>query len=236
MAIPRFAAIRAHIEGQIQQGQLRPGDRVPSENELCQRFAVSRMTARRALQELTEAGLVIRTPGLGSFVAEQRPVAAMMEVRNIADEVASHRARVLSLGQIEADAQQAWLLNMVPGQDLYRSVIVHYDGDTPIQWEDRLVNPAMAPDYLVQDFSEQTPNAYLSRCAPLTEASHKVEATLVDSDIAQALAIAPGAPCLQISRRTWSTQGVVSIATLIHPGDRYCLGGHFHIQAQEPRQ
>lgn len=230
MATPRFETIKAHIETQINQGDLRPGDRVPSENQLCEQFDVSRMTARRALQALTDDGLLIRTPGLGSFVAEQRPVASMMEVRNIADEVQQrghrYRAEILQMDNCPADEQQAWLLNVKPGTELFHSLIVHYEDDIPLQWEDRLVNPSMAPEYLQQDFSQRTPNAYLSQVAPLTEASHKIEAVLVEAQIASALDIDLMSPCLQISRRTWSAKGVVSLATLIHPGDRYCLGGH----------
>ncbi len=230
MAIPRFETIKTHIETRINQGDLRPGDRVPSENQLCEQFEVSRMTARRALQALTDDGLLVRTPGLGSFVAEQRPIASMMEVRNIADEVQQrghrYRAEILRMEKCRADEQQAWLLNVSPNSELFHSLIVHYEDDTPLQWEDRLVNPAMAPEYLQQDYSQCTPNAYLSRVAPLTEASHKIEAVVVDTRIAAALGIDLMAPCLQVSRRTWSAKGVVSLATLIHPGDRYCLGGH----------
>lgn len=230
MTTPRFAQIKSHLEQEIHSGAFVPGDRVPSENELCQQFDVSRMTARRALQELTEEGMLIRTPGLGSFVAEHRPISSTLEIRNIADEVMQrghrYRADIRTVAKISANKQQAWLLNVEENATLFHSIIVHYEDDTPIQWEDRLVNPAMAPDYLEQDFSQITPNAYLSKVAPLTEASHKIEASLVNPGIVDALKIESSEPCLQISRRTWSAKGVVSLATLIHPGSRFCLGGH----------
>ncbi|MGB1239904.1 MAG: histidine utilization repressor [Pseudomonadales bacterium] len=233
MSTPRFMTIKEHIAQLINRGELTPGDRVPSENELCQQFSVSRMTARRALEVLNDEGLLVRTPGLGSFVAEHRPVSTMLEIRNIADEVHerghSYRAEVIQLEETQADAQSAWLLDVPPGTKLFHSIIVHYENDLPLQWEDRLVNPAMAPDYLAQDFSHSTPNAYLSKAAPLTEASHKIEATLVNENIAQALHMECDKPCLQISRRTWSGAGVVSIATLIHPAARYCLGDHWRL-------
>src|ERR687892_892126 len=50
-----------------------PGDHLPSEADLCERFSVSRMTVRQALQELTNDGLVERRRGQGTFVAH-RPV------------------------------------------------------------------------------------------------------------------------------------------------------------------
>ncbi|EPJ45729.1 MAG: histidine utilization repressor [Osedax symbiont Rs2] len=233
MSTPRFITIKKFIEDKIDNGQLSPGDRVPSENELCQQFSVSRMTARRALQTLNDDGLLIRTPGIGSFVAEHRPVSTMLEIRNIADEVHSrghsYKAKIIIMDEVSASEQQAQMLNVDIDSPLFHSVIVHLEDNIPVQWEDRLVNPAMAAEYLQQNFSKVTPNAYLSKVAPLTEASHKIEATLVSAAIAAELQIDNHSPCLQISRRTWSAAGVVSIATLIHPGNRYCLGGHWKL-------
>lgn len=44
-------------------------------------------------------------------------------------------------------------------------MVVHFENDLPIQVEDRYVNPAVAADYMAQDFGSQTPNAYLTRVA-----------------------------------------------------------------------
>jgi GntR family histidine utilization transcriptional repressor len=82
------------------------------------------------------------------------------------------------------------------------------------------------PDYLQQDFSSHTPHEYLSAVAPLTEAKHTVEAIMANELLQQRLAIAATEPCLQILRRTWSRQGVVSFARLVHPGSKFKLGGH----------
>jgi len=71
-SLPKFAAIKEFIFSQIESGQWPEHSRVPSEHELCEQFAVSRMTARRALQELTEQGVLYRTQGVGSFVASAK--------------------------------------------------------------------------------------------------------------------------------------------------------------------
>lgn len=65
---PRYVQIEQSLRGDI--AELRPGDRLPSEAELCKRFGVSRMTARGAVQRLEEQGLVYRVRGAGTFVAD----------------------------------------------------------------------------------------------------------------------------------------------------------------------
>ncbi|WP_323846433.1 histidine utilization repressor [Microbulbifer magnicolonia] len=225
---PRYAAIKRHIRQQIESGLWPVHFRVPSENDLAREFQVSRMTARRALTELTDEGVLMRSQGLGTFVAEPVPAGSLLEVRNIADEISarghSYSNRILLLQECEAAADVARALGMPEGARVFHSIIVHCDNQLPVQWEERFTNPALAPEYLQQDFSATTPNAYLSRVAPLTEADTTVEAIAAKPAIAAALAIETNSACLQIWRRTKSSVGTVSFARLVHPGNRYRLG------------
>lgn len=228
----QFALIKDFIIDQIEQGEWTCGDQVPSENQLADQFFVSRMTARRALTELVQIGILERSQGVGTFVSDLRPMGSMLEVNNIADEVAmrsqQYSCDVLTLESVSAKKMQAALLSLPEGNPVFHSVIVHKENGVPIQLEERYVNPCLAPGYDRQDFSKATPNSFLRDVAPLTEADHVVEAVNVNARIAALLAVAKNEPCLKITRRTFSKQGIVSLAYLIHPGSRYRLGGHLN--------
>ena len=226
----KFTVIKQHICDNIESGHWQQHSKVPSENELAVEFNVSRMTARRALQELTEQGLLVRTQGAGTFVATFKSQSSLLEIRNIADEIAErshlHSAKQLILKAVKASEEVTILLNLKAEDEVFYSEVLHFENDEAIQLEQRYVNQKLVPNYLTQDFAQITPHEYLSSEAPLTEATHEVEAVLANKEICQLLNIESTTPCLQVKRRTWSSQGVVSLATLTSPGDKYRLGSH----------
>jgi GntR family histidine utilization transcriptional repressor len=230
----RFLQIKSALLEQIEQGQIKPGAKVSSENQLAETFGVSRMTARRALSELVTEGILARSQGVGTFVSDSRPMSSMLEIRSIDDEILQRGHRysnqVLSIETVLATEQQSAWLGVAVGSPVFHTKIVHLENDLAVQLEDRLVNPKWAPDYLQQNFSQITASHYLNEVAPLTQADHSVEAILPSQTLADILNIAASQPCLQISRRTYSAKGIVSYAFLYHPGNRYRIGGHldFH--------
>ncbi|MBO9490954.1 histidine utilization repressor [Endozoicomonas sp. G2_1] len=234
MAPAKFTQIKQFICDQIESGQWQQHSKVPSENELAERFNVSRMTARRALQELTEQGLLVRSQGAGTFVATFKSQSSMLEIKNIAVEIEGrghqHHAILLELSSRELDRELAIQLNLNPGDQVYYSEILHCENDQPLQLEQRYVNANVIPGYNKQNFKKITPHEYLSAQAPLTEATHEIEAILPSQTVADFLQISQQQACLQIKRRTWSNQGVVSFAILTAPGDKYRLGGHLTFQ------
>ncbi len=66
--LPKYRKVFDALQGEIQSGRLKAGDRLPSEAELERRFEASRITVGRAVRDLQLAGLVERRAGSGSFV------------------------------------------------------------------------------------------------------------------------------------------------------------------------
>ncbi|MGB5580356.1 MAG: histidine utilization repressor [Woeseia sp.] len=229
--MPRYRQLKQQIITRISDGELKPRDRVPSENDLVESFGVSRMTANRALRELNDEGYVERVAGVGTFVADLRSASHVLEVRNIADEIAHrghrHSAEVLRLSRQHARGAVARSLQIAPGSDVFHVLVVHCENEHAVQLEDRHVVADFAPGFLDQDFSATTPSAYLSAIAPLQEAEQVVRAAMPNEAVREHLEMPAGEPCLVVVRRTWAHGRPVSFGRLHHPGSRFELAGHY---------
>ncbi|MGW2152277.1 GntR family transcriptional regulator [Nonomuraea sp. NPDC001699] len=63
-----YMVVANHIAGKIERGELKPGQRLPSELDLAEQYGVARMTVRRAMKELRERGLIRSVHGKGTYV------------------------------------------------------------------------------------------------------------------------------------------------------------------------
>lgn len=229
--LPAYQAIKDYILARIDSGEWGEGSLITSENELARQFNVARMTVNRALRELTDAQVLTRTKGAGTYVAPPKYQSTLVEIRSIAEEIRArghqHSAVVLTLESIQATATLAVEMQLPVGSPVFHSCLLHLENEQPVQYEERWVNPALAPDYLAQDFTQITPNEYLVRVAPLQRVEYRIEATLPSAAICQDLAMARGEPALLLHRRTWSLGTIAAVANLWHPGNRYQFTGHF---------
>jgi len=228
---PRYQQLKDLIIQRISTGDLQPNDRVPSENELVEAQSVSRMTANRALRELNHEGYVKRIAGRGTFVSDFRSQSHVLEVQNIADEIATrgrtHSSQVLRQSHQRARGEIAKALHVDQGVGVFHLLLVHFENEVPIQIEDRHVLADFAPACLEQDFERVTPSAYLTSVAPLQEAEQVVRAQSPNAAVRERLQMDDDEPSLVVLRRTWSKGRPVTFARLHHPGSRYELAGHY---------
>lgn len=229
--LPAYEQVKAFIKGHISSGGWRPGDPVPSESALMEQFSISRMTVNRALRELMGEGLVTRVQGSGTFVAELHRISSTLTIRDIHEEVIErghvHTSRVLLAEAETASADLARTLGLPSGARVFHTILIHLENGIPIQYEDRYVNPAAAPNYLNTDFSQTTPTHHLLKEAPLTEASYSIEACLPSALETKHLDIKRGEACLAMMRRTVSGAHIASVVRLVYPGSRYSFAGKF---------
>ncbi len=229
--LPLYQKVKDFVVEQIRAGALAPGHRLPSEQELVRTLGVSRMTANRALRELFAQGVLTRVPGVGTFVAAPRVEGDFLEVRNIATEVrerGGHYSNNLhQLAKVKATTTVAEALNLPTGSAVFRSVIVHFENDIPIQLEDRYVNPTIVPDYMAVDFQRTTPNEYLSQIATISNVEQIIEAILPDRQTQKLLNLGENEPCLRLFRSTSSFGRHTTCVWLTYAGSQHRMVARF---------
>lgn len=239
-----YERVKTFIRQKSRSGEWKPGDRIPSENDLVKALGISRMTINRALRELSEVGELVRRAGVGTFVAEPRPQSTLMMIARIGDEIRARGHRyhwsVILKTEEKAPPDAAAALDVAPGSPLFHLVTVHYENGVPVQLENRYVNPASSPALLSESFEARTPSEYLLDTIPATEIEHTVDAVLPGAEakpmkIAKLLKIGKNEPCLLLTRRTWSGSTPVTFARLYYPASRYRLSCRFRPSAIQDR-
>ncbi|AYD03712.1 UTRA domain-containing protein [Neorhizobium sp. NCHU2750] len=223
--LPLYEQIKTHVLDRIADGTFRPGSKLPSDNQLASELGTSRLTANRALRELTASGVLKRVNGVGTFVAQPRASSTFVLVHNIADDIRrrgdslSIRTHKVELAKVTGEL--APHLGLSAGAPIFHSLIVYCANESPVQLEDRFVSPEFAPDFLAQDFGLKSTTDYLQSIALPTRIEHEIQAALPNASEARLLEVKSSDPCLVVSRRTWVGAAVTTFTRFIHPGTRH---------------
>lgn len=235
--------IYADLEGLILSGELSPGDRIPFEHELTERYGCSRMTVSKAISELAGRELVTRRRRAGTFVAQPKAHAAVLAIPDLRAEVIERGQAygyvLLERIQREPDGEEE--IELASGGLLLDLTCLHSADGAPLALEHRLIALGAAPKAIDVDFHTVPPGSWLLDSAPWTEAENRISAIAADARAARLLKLKPGAACLCVERRTWRDGQGVTRVWQTFPGDRYDLvarfsSAHSPILAKEPRR
>lgn len=236
---PLHRRIYADIESRILAGDWRPGRRVPSEAELGAQYACARMTVNRALSELARRGLVVRRRRAGTFVAEPGLQSAVLAIPDLQAEIEGrgqvYRYQLLKRlvrAPVVNDAEEGELAGT---GDLLELECLHEADGHPLALERRLVSLDAVPDAGGVDFDAEPPGGWLLRSAPWTAAENRISAIAADADVAHALGLDVGAPCLEVERHTWREDRGVTRVWQTFPGSAYHLVARFEPGRRERR-
>jgi GntR family transcriptional regulator len=133
--IPLYLQLTTQLIHMIEQGVLKPGDKIASERELSETLNVSRITARLAIQELFKSGLIYREQGRGTFIAESK----MRNVQGFTSFTEDMTKRGLKPGSqvllqevIPADDALARIIHIQPGDEALHLVRLRMANDRPV--------------------------------------------------------------------------------------------------------
>ena len=226
---PIYRAVADALIERIDNGDLLPGSRCPSERQLASEYGISRMTARAAVNLLVQRGYVERKNGSGTFVASPKIELDLSTVAGFSDRVLRHGitpgARVIearTVGADELDASVATALE-ITGKELVHVLIRVRTGNNELLALERSYFPARyCPDLLDNELTGSIYELLRTRCnLELAHLRQKLEMTQLDASAAGALATHPDAPALRITRITWDVHGrVIEFARDLYRGDR----------------
>ena len=234
-AIPRYLEIARDIEQAILSGRWPPGHRIPPETGLTKRYACARMTVSKALSSLVSAGLIERRRRLGTFVAMPNRESAILEVRDLKDEIvargSTYRYQLLSRTLGRALTPEATKLGLPKGAPVLRIKALHIASDTPFALEERLISVAEVPRSAEEPFTEISGGTWLIAHVPWTEAEHRISAAAASALESNKLQIAPRSACLVVERQTWRLGRAITYVRLVFPESMHHLVARFR-----PRQ
>jgi GntR family histidine utilization transcriptional repressor len=230
-AIPRYLEIARDIEQAILCGRWPPGHRVPPETNLTKRYTCARMTVSKALSSLVSAGLIERRRRLGTFVAMPSRQSAVLEVRDLKDEIvargSTYRYQLLSRTLGRANAPEAAKLGLPKGAPVLRITALHIASDTPFAFEERLINVKEVPRSAGEPFTDISGGAWLIAHVPWTEAEHRISAAAANAFESKKLQIASRSACLVVECQTWRLGRPITHVRLVFPKSMHHLVARF---------
>lgn len=218
---------------------LHPGDRVPSDAELCAEFGVSRMTARHAMQRLAEEGLIRREPGRGTFVA--RPPAHRRTNRLLTFTQEMTRAGRVPSSQLltrvirPSTAAEAADLAIPERQPVVHLRRLRLADEQPIALESSVLIGAAAEAVMTADLSGGSLHEALAQAGyTLRRGTGTITAATASRGEARLLAVRSGAPLLVERRVIVDSHGKRIEATESrYSAERYGLVVHFDVESPD---
>ncbi len=224
------ARIRAEVEARILSGELKPGDRLPTETELIARYGCSRMTVNKAMASLAATGMISRNRRAGTVVPHPRMHAAVLKIPDIRADIEARGARYGYRLLLDEMRPPCCVHLGAEGHHLGQSRFVqsvHLSDGSPILIEDRHIFLDTTPDAATADFGSEPPGAWLIGHVPWTEAEHRIAAIAADALTARALDINLGISCLLVEWQTWRGTETLTIARQVFRGDAFDLTARF---------
>lgn len=239
--IPLYYQIKARLLEAIESGQLKPGDRVPSERELTTQFSVSRMTARQALSELETQGYLYRLQGKGTFVSTPKLDQPLAGLTSFTEDMRRRGlepgAQTLTAGEMAAGRRVARALGIGEGQMVYKLERLRLAGGQPMALEAAHIPVSYAPGLLDGVAINQSLYKLLADRygIHLVRATQSLESVAANAYEAELLHVREGTPLLLLERIARDTSDrPVEFVRSLYRGDRYRFTTELYRREEAP--
>jgi GntR family transcriptional regulator len=207
VAAPLYKEVKRVLTHSLAQGEWRPGESLPSEARLAQRYGVSIGTLRKAIDELVAEGVVVRRQGSGTFIATHGANRLMFHFFHVVPregEKQYPRTATLAFRRGRAEAAEAARLGIATGDPVLRIRNLLSLADKPVILDDLVLPQRLFPDLTERILTARDNtiyHLYQTRYGiNVLRTGERLRATLADAEVAKLLAVRKGAPLLEIDR------------------------------------
>jgi DNA-binding GntR family transcriptional regulator len=230
-----YRIIQSNLRQQIQKGDYQIGAYLPSENDLCRDYKITRTTARKALEELCKEGFIERKHGKGSQVIERRKTLGLLNHKGFSDAVGENVKTVT----LQEPAFRTWIAGSpfkISDTEL-NSPCIHFErlrcvGEVPVMHEKNWFSSAELPDFDGKEFVEGSFFKTLSQKyhVEITGSEQEIRAVPANEKTANLLHVKPGSPILHIFIRFTTSRHFLNIySELFCNTEKFPVGNKYNI-------
>jgi len=223
------------LRGTILSGEWDVGEMIPAEPELIERYGVSRITVRQALNRLVNEGLIYRQQGRGTFVAEPTLEQGLTRIISFTEDMQQRGlvpgTKILFSGLLPAPEDVAEMLQIAPGVELARLERLRMANQKPMSIEESYLVHRFCPGLLEHDYSKVPLREILERRYDIriVRARQVIRAAIATPEQSALLGINQPASLLFLERVSFSQHNVpVEFLRIYYRGDRYSLYNELH--------
>ncbi len=202
--LPKYRQLLQLLRTRILSGELAPGARLPTEEELIRTYGLARGTVRRAIEQLAAEGLVFTAQGSGSYVSARHPNS--VPFRFTGDAAGGTAFRVLAREVIPASIDVSERLALPLGEPVIHIARQRLLQNRVLGYSERYLPRSLCPDLLEEDLTVHSVHEILVTRSelPLLRAALEIEAQLLDEADAARLEVAPRTPAIVVARLTYT--------------------------------
>lgn len=226
--VPLYHQLRELLLEKIESGEWNPGARLPTEDELCEMYQISKTTVRQGLSTLAMEGILIRKQGRGTFVAESRIEQGPVQLTSFSEEMLQRGLRpaskILELKEIPVPSKIAEELELSKGEFVFMIKRLRLADDEPMGIQTAYLPAASSPGLFDEDLSGSLYQILEEKYGIIIAFALETHyATLLDEHEAELLGIPPGESAgLVAERRTFRQDGrPIEFVSSVMRGDRY---------------
>lgn len=204
--VPLYLQLKEILHTEIRAGTWKPGDRIPSEEAIRERFSVSRATVRQAITELEMEGLLVRHQGRGTFVCKPKIEMKLQRFYSFTQDMAERglhpESRVVTFDIVVRRPGVAEILGVSETEPLVKAVRLRIAGGEPIMLETTYIPERLVPGLTEEDLATHSLYSLLEEQYQmrLESAVESFEPVLIDEFAAKMLEVPQGSPALYLER------------------------------------